>query len=470
MCKIDNPKKFPLFALVKQALGGQEQDYTKGPISRGVFLLALPMVLEMCMESLFAIVDIFFVARLGAAAIAVVGLTEALLTLVYAIAIGIGMAATAMVARRIGENRVRDAAVAAAQVCWIGLAISVLVGLIGLFFAEQLLAAMGADDETQRLGTPFLAIMLGCSASIVFLFLLNAVFRGAGDANRAMQVLWIANGINILLDPCLIFGLGPFPELGVVGAAIASTIGRSIGVILQLYFLLSGRTRLNVQLSDFRPRRKELISLIRVSLGGIGQFLIATSSWLLLIRIVAQFGSTAVAGYTIAIRVIDFTFLPAWGLSNAASTLVGQNLGAAQPERAEASVWEVTKYNVAFMLSIGIIFVIWAEPIIGLFGATEEVQAIGVQCLRWVAYGYAFYAVGMTLAQGFNGAGDTLTPTLMNFVSYWLFQLPLAAYLALGGAGWGPTGVFAAIMFAETLLAIFALAMFRRGRWKTAQV
>ena len=469
MCKTTDPKKPTFLALVRQSLSGAEHDYTRGPISRGVFLLALPMVLEMSMESLFAIVDIFFVARLGAAATAVVGLTEALLTVVYAVAIGVGMAATAMVARRVGENRIRDAAVAAAQVCWLGLTISLIVAAVGLIFADDLLAAMGADAETQRMGTPFLTIMLGGSATIVFLFLLNAIFRGAGDASVAMKVLWISNGINIVLDPCLIFGLGPFPELGVVGAAVASTIGRGLGVLLQFYVLLSGGSRLRVTLGDFRPRRKELAALCKVSLGGIGQFLLATSSWLLLIRIVSQFGSVAVAGYTIAIRVIDFTFLPAWGLSNAASTLVGQNLGAAQPQRAETSVWEVAKYNLMFMVAIGVIFVIWAEPIIGIFSATEEVQAIAVQCLRWVAYGYGFYAIGMTLAQAFNGAGDTLTPTLINFVCYWLVQLPLAAYLALT-LNWGPTGVFASIMFAETLLAILAFIIFRRGRWKSAQV
>ena len=455
--------------LIRAALAGEEQDFTRGSIRRGVFLLAIPMVLEMSMESLFAIVDIFFVAKLGAAAIAATGLTEAILTLVYSVSIGLGMAATAIVSRRVGEGDRHAAGIAAVQVVWLGLFLGGLISVAGVLLAQAMLELMGADEETIRVGLGYTMVLLGSSVSIVLLFLIGAVFRGAGNPSRAMRSLWLANGINIVLDPCLIFGLGPFPELGVTGAAIATTIGRTTGVIYQLYYLSRPESGLIITRADIAPNLAGIARIVRVGAGGVFQFLIATSSWLLLIRIIAAYGPAAVAGYTVALRLFDFTFLPAWGFGNAASTLVGQNLGAGKPNRATQAVWQVVRYNVVYMGSFGLVFILAAEPVARFFTQDPAVVEVAAQCMRWVGYGYAVYAVGMVLTQSFNGAGDTTTPMWINFVCYWLVQIPLAYWLA-NALALGPQGVFISILVGETLLAAYAFLLFRKGRWQQVRV
>lgn len=452
--------------LFRQALAGNTQhDFTKGSIGVAAFLLAVPMVLEMAMESVFAVVDIFFVSSLGFEAVTVVGLTEAVLTILYAVAIGLSMGVTAMVARRIGEKRPEQANEVAGQALWIGFIVALLVAGIGLSFAEDILLLMGASDAVLDMGKDYTTVMLCGSITILYLFLINAIFRGAGDASIAMRSLWLANGLNIVLDPLLIYGIGPFPEMGVTGAAVATTIGRSVGVIYQLYHLRGHASRIALRLSHLRPHMSVMLDLMKVSLGGILQFLIATASWVALVRIVSTYGSAAVAGYTIAIRVIIFTILPAWGLSNAVATLVGQNLGANQPVRAEQSVWRVARYNLYFMISVALLFIAFAEYIIGFFSSDPAVVRDGVDCLRFVSYGYGFYAVGMIVVQAFNGAGDTMTPTRINFFCYWVFQIPLAWWLAKV-LGMGTTGVFLAITLAESMLAIVGVWVFRKGHWK----
>jgi len=454
-----------VWGTVRLALSGKELDFTTGPIGRAVILLAIPMVLEMVMESVFALTDAFFVSRLGTDALATVGLTEAMITLLFAIAIGTGMATTAMVARRVGERDIAGARTAAAQSILLGLALSVAVAVPGVIFAKDLLALMGGSPELVATGHGYTRVLFGGSATIMLIFLLNAVFRGAGDAAIAMRVLWIANGVNILLDPCLIFGLGPFPELGVMGASVATTIGRGTGVALQLWVLFRGGSRIQIRFSDLAPRLGIILRLFRLSVGGILQFLIGTSSWVMMVWIIGGFGSAAVAGYTLAIRLIVFAILPSWGMANAAATLVGQNLGANSPERAEASVWRAGTYNMLFLVGVSIIFIVFANPLIRLFTQEPEVIRYGVSCLRWVSYGYGFYAWGMVMVQAFNGAGDTYTPTVINFFCYWLFQLPLAYFLAKQ-TGLGATGVFMAITAAESLIAVTGILVFRRGRWK----
>jgi putative MATE family efflux protein len=458
-----------LFRLLRDALQGREQDYTRGPEGRAVVLLAIPMMLEMSMESLFAIVDIWFVAGLGAGAVAAVGLTEATLTLLYALAVGLSVGVTATVARRVGEGDIAGARRAAGQALWLGLAIAMVVGISGWLFAADILRLMGAPAAVVATGTGFTTVMLGGSASIVFLFLLNGVFRGAGDATIAMRALWLANGINLVLDPCLIFGWGPFPELGVTGAAVATTVGRGTAVAWQLWHLARGRGRLQLRLADLRPEPRILLRLVRVSSGGIAQYLIATSSWIVLMRLVAPFGSAAVAGYTIAIRLIDVFFLPAWGLGNATATLVGQNLGAGQPDRAERSVWHAARFNVVFMGLVALSFLLFAPGYIGLFTDEPGVAAIGVLALRIIACGFGFWAFGLIVVQAFNGSGDTRTPTLVNLFCFWLLQVPLAWWLT-GPAGMGPTGVFIAVAFAESVIAVVAVVLFRRGRWRHQRV
>jgi putative MATE family efflux protein len=453
------------WSLLKQAMSGADQNYTEGSIGRAVLLLAIPMMLEMAMESVFAIVDIFFVSGLGAAAVAAVGLTEAVLTLLYAVAIGLSMAVTALVARRIGAGDPEAAATVAGQTIWVGVGAAAIVAGIGIAYADDILRLMGAEADVVATGAGYTALMLGGSVTILLLFLLNAIFRGAGDAALAMRVLWLANGINIVLCPCFIYGLGPFPELGVTGAAVATNIGRGLGVLYALYHLTNGRHRITLRLRHLGISSGVLATLLRVSAGGVLQFVIATSSYIVLMRVVSQYGSAAIAGYTIAIRIIMFTFLPAWGLSNAAATLVGQNLGAGHPDRAERSVWVTTKYNVIFLASIAVVFIAFAEPLVGIFSADPEVLAYGAACLRIISYGYGFYAVGLIVVQAFNGAGDTDTPTWLNLLCFWLIQLPLAYGLAEGLA-YGPHGVFWAAAVSESLLAVFAVVMFRRGKWK----
>ena len=451
---------------IKRSIAGDHNaDYTRGPIGQAVFLLSVPMVLEMMMESVFAVTDIFFVARLGAEAVAVVGLTEAVLTLVYALAIGLSMGATAMVARRIGEKDPEAAAVAAGQVLLVGLVISALIGGLGVTYAGDVLQLMGAGAAVVEQGVGYTAILLGGSVTIMFLFLINAVFRGAGDASIAMRSLWLANGVNIVLDPCLIFGLGPFPELGLTGAAIATTIGRGVGVVYQLYYLLGTKGRIRIELRHLQLVPKVALRFLRISVGGVAQFLVATSSWIVLMRLMATYGSAAVAGYTIATRVIIFALLPSWGMGNAAATLVGQNLGAAKPERARRSVWTAARFNFIAMMLVAIVFISIPGTIIGVFDKDPEVLRYGIACLRWISYGFGFYAIGTVVVHAFNGAGDTLTPTWINLLCFWVIQIPLAYALA-ETLSLGPTGVFIAVMLAESFMAVVAILVFRRGRWQ----
>jgi putative MATE family efflux protein len=452
-------------AFVREALADNDVDFTQTPVNRALGLLAIPMMLEMAMESVFALVDISFVSALGTDAVAAVGVTEALVTVLYAVAIGLGMGVTAMVSRRIGAKDPDGAAHTAGQAIWLGALISLATGCIGIAYADDMLLMMGATPEVIATGRGFTQVMLGGSFSIVYLVLLNAAFRGAGDAAVALRSLWLANGINIILDPCLIFGFGPFPELGVTGAAVATTIGRGTGVVYQASYLASGQGRLG-----FRPRHLRLQpglvrQLLRISAGGIAQFLIATASWIGLMRIVALYGSGAVAAYTIALRMLEFALLPAWGLGNAAATLVGQNLGAGRPDRAAASAWQAAGYNAAFMCGVGALMLLFAPEVAGWFSSDPEVLRYGANCLRILGIGYPVYAVGMIMIQALNGAGDTYTPSLLNFLCFWLVQIPLAYWLARS-VGLGPNGVFVAIVVSETLLSLLSVIVFRRGRWQ----
>ncbi|MDQ1589466.1 MAG: hypothetical protein QOG71_93 [Pyrinomonadaceae bacterium] len=458
-----------IIALLREAVLGSRQDFTEGGIGRAIVLLSVPMILEMMMESLFGIVNVFYVARLGAESIATVGLTESMLTIVFGIAIGLSMATTATVARRTGERDPEGAAVAAVQSIIIGVLTSLPLAVAGLMFAPTLLRLMGAEAGVIHTGSNYAAIILGGNVCILLLFLINAIFRGAGDAATAMRSLWIANLVNIALDPCFIFGLGPFPELGVTGSAIATTIGRGTGVAFQLWVLLSGRSRIKVRRTHLRLDVPVMSKLLRISVGGMFQFLVATASWLGLTRIIAIFGSSALAGYTLSLRILIFAMLPSWGMSNAAATLVGQNLGAGKPERAERSVMIAGLSNVVFLAIVASVFVIFTERIIGIFTTDASVIAYGVSSLRIISYGFIFYGFGMVMVQAFNGAGDTFTPTVINLFCYWLFQIPLAYSLAIH-LGFGARGVFMAIPIAETLLTVLAIIYFRRGRWKVMKV
>jgi putative MATE family efflux protein len=455
--------------LIRDALAGKEQDYTGLPLRRAVVLLAIPMVMEMLMESLFAVTDIFFVARLGTRAVATVGLTESVLMLFYSLAMGLSMAATAMVARRVGEGDRQQAAVAAAQTIWLGLILSVILGLAGYFSAPQVLRLMGGDAELVREGQAYTRIMFGGNITIMLLFMLNAVFRGAGDASLAMRTLWLGNGINILLDPCLIFGLGPFPEMGIEGAAVASVIGRGAGVAYQLYHLLRGSHVIRLARRHLVWSGRMVRRLLSIGVNGAAQYLIATASWIFLMRIIADFGPDPLAGYTIAIRVVVFTILPAWGMANAASTLVGQHLGAGQPGQAEASAWLASRYSMLFMLAVAAGYIAFADPIIALFTSEQAVIAHGGLCLRVISLGYIFYAYGMVISQAFNGAGDTRTPMYINLVGFWLIEIPLAWWLAKP-AGMGPLGVYIAIAISESLVAVGCILLFRQGSWKKTRV
>ncbi len=456
------------WASIREALSGSERDYTRGSLNRAVALLAIPMVLEMAGESAFAVADAFFVARLGGEALAAVGLTESVLEIIYAIAIGLSMSTTAMVARRFGEKNERAAARTAVQAIAVGIATSIILGAAGVIWAPQLLRIMGATPETVEIGTTYTRVMYGTMGVIVLLHLNNAIYRGAGDAAMAMRSVWLANGINIVLDPLLIFGLGPFPELGLTGAAVATTIGRGTGVAYQFWGLSRGR-RLRVRGSDVRLDLRIVRSLLRISGGGVGQLLVSQASYIGLIRILASFGTAVLAGYVVAIRVVIFVIMPAWGLSNAAATLVGQNLGARKPKRAERAVYVTGAWNMLFMTVITVLFVTFASQIIAPFVADPESHAAGTSALRIISYGYVFYAWGMVMLQAFNGAGDTATPTKLNFVIFWLFQLPLAWMLART-LGLGPVGVYWAIAIAYSLSAVIGILLFRRGRWKEKEV
>ena len=455
----------PIWSSIREALRGSHQDFTTGSLNRAILLLAIPMILEMVLESLFAVVDVFWVGRLGADAIATVGLTESMLSLVMAIGFGLSLSTTAMVARRIGEKDPKGAAVAGVQAIVIGLAFSAMVGLPCLFYAPNLLRLMGASPQIVATGSGYARIALGGGGVIMMLFLNNAIFRGAGDAAIAMRLLWVSNIINLILDPCLIFGWGPFPKLGVTGAALATFTGRSIGVLYQFYRLLRGTERIRILSEQIRVNLGVLLRLLRVSATGILQFLIAHTSWIGLVRIVSIFGSDALAGYTIAIRILIFILLPSWGLSNAAATLVGQNLGAKQPERAQISVWRTGFYNMLFLGVIGVIFLLFATPVVRLFTHDPAVVPLAATCLRILSYGNIAYAYGMVMLQAFNGAGDTVTPTWVHFFGFWLLEIPLAYFLAIP-AHVGANGVYISIVVAEAAIAAAGILLFRRGTWK----
>ncbi|WP_242095046.1 MATE family efflux transporter [Aestuariivivens sediminicola] len=453
----------------KIAVTGKANEFTSGSIRKAIFMLSIPMILEMLMESIFALVDILYVSQVSVNAVATIGLTESVLTLVYAVAIGLSMAATAVVARRVGEKDIEGASKAAVQVIFLGVVVAAIISAIGIIYPKHILSLMGGEPDLIAEGYGYTQILLGGNVTVMLLFLINAIFRGAGDASVAMWALVLSNGLNIILDPIFIFGFGPVPEFGVQGAAIATTIGRGTAVLFQLVILFVGYSKIKIGINDLVLRLKVMFNLIKVSLGGIGQFLIGTSSWVFLMRIMSEFGSEVLAGYTIAIRVMMFTLMPAWGMSNAAATLVGQNLGAQKPDRAERSVWKTGKYNAIFMGLVSIVYLVFAPQIITLFNATDAVVISGSNCLRIIAAGYIFYGYGMVVINAFNGAGDTKTPTYINFVCFWLFQLPFAYVMALT-LNIGPSGVFWAITVAEILIALIAIIWFRRGDWKTVQV
>jgi putative MATE family efflux protein len=467
---LDRPVPQPgLWSSIREALRGSHQDYTAGNLNRAILLLAIPMVLEMVLESLFAVVDVLWVGRLGANAVATVGLTESLLALVFSVGIGLSMSTTAMVARRIGEKDPADAAIAGAQAIFLGLLISLAIGIPAFVFAPQLLRLMGASPEIVATGTGYARIALGGCGAIVMLFLNNAIFRGAGDAAIAMRLLWVSNILNLILDPCLIFGLGPFPRLGVTGAALATFSGRSIGVLYQFYRLMKGTERIRIPPSLLRLNPRVMWRLIRVSLTGILQFAIANTSWIALVRIVSIFGAAALAGYTIAIRIVIFVILPSWGLSNAAATLVGQNLGAGHPQRAEQAVWRTGLYNMLFLGIIGVVFIFSATPLVRLFTHDPAVVPLAASALRILSYGNVAYAYGMVMLQSFNGAGDTVTPTIVNFFGFWVLEIPLAWWLALH-QGLRSTGVFLSIVIAQAAVALAGILLFRRGKWKRQKI
>jgi putative MATE family efflux protein len=457
------------WAVVRDAIRGVHHDYTRGSIGRSIVMLAIPMVLEMAMESIFAVVDVFWVSRLGPDAVATVGLTESMLTLVYTAAMGLSIGVIAVVARRTGEKRPEEAAEAAVQGIALGVVVAATVAALGIAFAPHLLALMGASPQVEALGVSYTRVMLGGSVTVFLLFLINAVFRGAGDAAIAMRTLWFANAINIVLGPCFIFGLGPFPELGVTGAAVATTIGRGSGVLYQIYRLGRGDARVTVRRHDVRFRPAVMATLLRLSGSGTFQVLVGTASYIGIVRIVSSFGSAALAGYTIAIRLVVFWLLPSWGLSNAAATMVGQSLGAKDPERAERAVWIAGRYNMVVLGTVGLVFILFAQPIVGLFTHDPEAAPIGALALRTMSYGFVFYALGMVLTQAFNGAGDTWTPTWINLVCFWVWEIPLA-YVLSHGLGLGPLGAFLAIMIGYSTLALVSVVLFRRGRWKARAV
>jgi len=454
---------------IVESVRGTERDFTDVELGRAILLLAIPMVLEMLMESIFAVIDIYFVSKIGSDAVAAVGITESLLTIVYSIGGGLGVATTAVVARRIGEKNPAGASSAAVQAIIAGFSVSMLVSVPGIFFSKGLLRLMGASTAVVETGSVYTTIILGSNGLVMLLFIINAIFRSSGDAAISMRVLWLANIINIILDPCLIFGLGPFPGLGVKGAAIATALGRGLAVLYQFFLLFKGKRRVKIIFQHFKINLEVMKQLFYLSLGGIGQSIIATSSWIGLVRIIAVFGSEVLAGYTIAIRIIIFSLLPSWGLSNAASTLVGQNLGAKKPKRAERAVWVTGFTNMVFLGIIAVIFILFSGPIVRIFIKEANVVTSGSVCLRFLAYGYLFYALGMAIIQGFNGAGDTATPMKINFFCFWLLEIPLAWFLALP-MGMEEKGVYVAIVIAESMMTIVGVLIFRRGNWKKRRV
>jgi putative MATE family efflux protein len=459
-----------LFSLISRALKGEEQDYTSGSINSAIILLSVPMIIEMGMESIFAVVDVFFVSQLNDNdALAAVGLTESVLSLIYSLAFGLSMGATAMVARRIGEKNHKGAEVAAIQAIVLALGVSLVLTVLGLVFSSDILRFMGASENLIANEGGYTDIMFGGSITIVMLFMINAIFRGAGNASLAMKALLIANGLNIVLDPLFIFGFGPVPAFGVEGAAIATNIGRGIGVMFQLYHLIKGSSIIKVHWQNFKLQADIIWNMVKVSAGGIGQMLIGSASWIFLMKIMSGFGSAPVAGYFIAIRIIIFAILPAWGMANASATLVGQNLGAGQPERAEKSVWRAGLMNMIFLAFITVLFLTLAEFLLGFFSSDPIVLKEGIKCLQIVSLGYVFYAYGMVINQSFNGAGDTTTPTLISLAGFWVFQIPLAYALATYFET-GPVGVYAAISIAESAMAVVGIYIFRKGNWKLVKI
>ncbi len=458
-----------LWQELKDAIRGTEADYTQIGLKRAIFLLAIPMILELVMESTFAVVDIYFVGKLGASAVATVGLTETYLFLLYSLAMGLATAVTAIVARRVGEKQNEGAGDAAVQSILLGVLLSLPFAVAGIFYSRELLALMGADAWSQEYGHGYTRWMLGGNVVIVLLFVINAIFRGAGDAAIAMRVLWVANGVNILLDPLLIFGWGPVPPMGIEGAAMATTIGRGVGVALQLYTLVRGGKHIQATWAQVRWHAETIRQIIKTSLGGIAQMIVAMTSWIFLMRILADVGSEAVAGATIALRVMMFTMMPAWGLSNAAATLVGQNLGAGQPDRAESSVWKIGFYNMLFLGAVSVVYFFGNEWLMSFFTTEPRVVAIGAEWLRILSYSYLVYGWWMVSGQAFNGAGDTQTPTKINLVFFWLIQIPLSYYLAIH-LGWQHSGVFWGVFISETSVGLFTLWLFSRGGWKNVKV
>jgi len=473
MGSVNNQGKYnklrSFFLQINEAVSGTEQDFTEGKLSRAILLLSIPAVLEMVMESVFVIVDIYFVSKLGADAVATVGITESMVTVIYAIAIGLGTATTSLVSRRIGEKNPDLASRSAVQAILAGLAVSLLIGIPGALYSENLLGMMGASPAIKENMSGYTRIMLGGNVVIMMLFIINAVFRSAGDAAVAMKVLWVGNIINIILDPCLIFGLGPFPQMGVTGAAIATNIGRGTAVLLQFYLLFFGKKRIRIEVKHLTFDFRIMLKLFKLSVGSIGQNLIGTTSWIALVRIISMFGSEVVAGYTIAIRIIGFTLLPSWGISNASATLVGQNLGAKKPDRAERAVWVTGWVNMVLLGAIGSILVLFPEPFIRLFIESENVIRTGILGLRIISIGFIAYGLGMVLVNSFNGAGDTSTPLKINIFAFWFVEIPLAWLLAIK-AGFNEEGVFIAIVVAESLMTLIAWLVFRRGKWKLKEV
>ncbi len=465
----DRPPPTSLRADLRAALRGTDADYTRIPLKRAVFLLAVPMMLELVLESTFAVVDIFFVAKLGSSAVATVGLTETYLFLLYSIAMGLAMAVTAVVARRIGEHRGEEAALSAVQAIVVAVLVSLPFAVAGIVWAQELLRLMGADAWAIEHGYRYTQWMLGGNAVILLLFVINAIFRGAGDAAAAMRVLWVANALNIALDPILIFGLGPIPALGIEGAAIATNIGRGAGVLMQLWILIRGSEHLRIRHASLRWHGATLWQIVRTSLGGIGQMIVSMTAWIFLMRILASVSTEAVAGATITIRIMMFTLMPAWGMSNAAATLVGQNLGAGQPARAEAAVWRIGWMNMVFTLAVSVFFFFLHDGLVALFTDDAQVIAIGGEWLAILSYSYFVYGWWMVSVQAFNGAGDTMTPTWINLVFFWVIQIPLAWALALP-MGWAHSGVFWGVFISETAVGLFTLWLFSRGRWKATRL
>lgn len=454
---------------LKDAIRGSEADYTKIDLKRAIFLLAVPMILELIMESTFAIADIYFVGKLGASAVATVGLTETYLYLLYSLAMGLAMAVTAIIARRVGEGNKDQAGMTAIQAIFLGLICSVPFAIAGIFFSKELLTLMGADQWSIDNGYGYTQWMLGGNAVIVLLFVINAIFRGAGDAAIAMRVLWIANIINIALDPILIFGWGPIPAMGIEGAAIATNIGRGVGVLIQVWSLFKAGKHIRIGLSQIYWEGKTILNIVRTSLGGVGQMIVAMTSWIFLMRILSDVSSEAVAGATIALRVMMFTMMPAWGLSNAAATLVGQNLGAGQPDRAESSVWKIGFYNMIFLVAVSVVYFMFNEELMGIFTTDATVISIGSEWLQILSYSFFVYGWWMVSGQAFNGAGDTKTPTKINLVFFWCIQIPLSYLLAIQ-LGWQHSGVFWGVFISETSVGLFTLWLFSRGKWKNAKV